>query len=145
MARRALAPGALAALSAGALIAGCGGGGGDDELSKAEYIQRADQICRQANDEIEAAAKDVNLGNIRQFFTDTVIPKTEQELAKIRDLPIPAGDEETLNSIYDRVEDAIQKIKDDPSALSQIRSGDLAPGVAKDSRAYGFKVCGAGT
>jgi hypothetical protein len=133
----------VAALAGGVLIAGCGDGD-DETLTKEEYIQRADQICQESNDEIEAAAENVDFTDLPKFINETVLPKLEESIAKIRELPIPAGDEETLNSIYDRVEDAIQKFKDDPASLSDLASGKIAPGVEKDSRAYGFKVCGAG-
>jgi len=134
----------VAALAGGLLIAGCGGGD-DETLTKEEYIQRADQICQEGNDEIEAAAEDVELQDLTKFITETVVPKTEEQIAKIRELPIPEGDEQTLNSIYDRVEEAIQKFKDDPGSLADLASGNIAPGVEEDSRAYGFKVCGSGT
>lgn len=39
----------LAVLVGASVIAGCGGGGGDKELSRKEFVAKADAICKDAN------------------------------------------------------------------------------------------------
>ncbi len=48
--------GAVVALAAVALAAGCGGGGdgGGDRLTAEEFVQQADAICADANEQIDA-------------------------------------------------------------------------------------------
>ena len=96
---------ALLALAASvALVAGCGGGGGD-RLSKEEYIAAADKICAEANSSIDA------LGEPTEATFDDYIAQAEkiarEQLDKLRALKPPGEDEATLNKAYDLIEQQI--------------------------------------
>jgi hypothetical protein len=140
-------------LIGGALLAGCGGG--DDSsstaaaLTKAEYLKQGNEICRQAAHEINTKAQ-AEFGNqppskqeFSTFITDTALPISEQEISDLRDLPPPAGDEDTVNGIYDAANEGLAKIKDDPILASQ---GDDAGGAFTESnklaKDYGLTTCG---
>jgi len=58
--------GAIGALAALLLAAGCGGG--DDRLSQSEFQQKADAICQKSRNEIQSAAKGVNtLSGLKKY------------------------------------------------------------------------------
>jgi hypothetical protein len=107
------------------LGAGAGAGcGGDDEepLSKAEYIKQGDAICKKAQAE---GKKDRR--------------RSEALLEELRDLPAPEGDEDTLNGIYDGIEEGLEKIEDNPTILlSEDNPFEKASQEAED---YGFEEC----
>lgn len=141
---------ALLALAASvALVAGCGGGGGD-RLSKEEYIAAADAICAEANASIDALAEPTE-----ETF-DEYIAKAEEisreQLDKLRALKPPADDEATLNRAYDLVEQQIalavgasEALKSQDQAEIDRISAEIdtlnaeADKIAND---YGLKECG---
>lgn len=141
---------ALLALAASvALVAGCGGGGGD-RLSKEEYIAAADAICAEANSSIDA------LGEPTEETFDDYITKAEEisreQLDKLRALKPPADDEATLNRAYDLVEQQIalavkasEALKNQDQAAIEKASAEIdtlnaeADKIAND---YGLKECG---
>jgi hypothetical protein len=138
------------ALLGGMLLAGCGG---DDDsssteatLSKAAYLKQGNAICKQTNDELDAAVSK-EFGNqqpsqqqIEQFATETVVPTIDDEISQLRALPAPSGDEETVNAIYDAAQEGIDSVKDDPSVLAQDNPAAFkkADQLARD---YGLATC----
>jgi hypothetical protein len=153
------------------VVAACGG---DEALSKDEYIAQGNAICEDTNAQLEAIISEsvaelpdeftpdefaeVLVGDFVDHFTAAI----EGQLADLRDLAAPEGDENLLASFYDEVEavlGAINQLADaaaagDPAAIEQLTS-DEDPGhgglpvVAMafddvDMRAieYGLTVCG---
>jgi hypothetical protein len=139
---------ALAAvLAAGAIAAGCGGGDDNDSstsgLTKAEWIAKADAICQQGDQQIEAAARQA-FGNqkptaaaVQQFATGTALPNTQSQIDKIKALGAPSGEEDQVNEILDTVQADIDKAK----AAGDIENNTFADGNAL-AKQYGLKVCG---
>jgi hypothetical protein len=136
---------ALAALLASSIlvVAGCGG---DDEPSaptKAEYIAEADAICRDGQAEFEAIVKDlpnsVDAPESQAAITDEIVPLYRDEIEQLRSLTPPEGDEETTAAIFDAVENGLDEVEADPSALDQAGTFEEANTLAND---YGFEVCG---
>jgi hypothetical protein len=124
------------------LGAGCGG---DDSPSKDEYVAQADAVCRDADDalnqEIQEAfgAKPPTERQIVAFSESNAIPNLEGQLADLRALTPPEGEEETLTRIYDTLEEAIAQIKEDPAS-------DTVPPALEEARKqakeFGMVVCG---
>ena len=138
---------ALTALVAlGVIAAGCGSSSDDSStssLTKAEFIAKADAICQQGNQDIEAAAKQ-QFGNqkptaaeVQQFVTQTALPSTQSQVDKIKALGAPSGDEDQVNHILDTVQADIDKAK----ASGDIENSSFADGNAL-AKQYGLKVCG---
>jgi hypothetical protein len=135
--------------------------------SKRDYIVQADTICGRTTQRIETEAE-VGLGidssdftvkpsgeivfkpgrapsaaRVQRFGTEVVVPALRDQLADLRGLTPPRGDEETVAEIYDTAEQGLETLAADPTAfndrafvrrqLSQARS--LA-------RRYGFFDCG---
>jgi ABC-type lipoprotein release transport system permease subunit len=135
-----------AALALGAIGAGCGSSGDDSstsDLTKAEWIAKADAICQQGNQAIEQAAQQ-QFGNLKptaadlqQFASGTAIPNTQSQIDQIRALGAPSGDEDQVNKILDTVQGEIDQAK----ASGDLENSTFAEGNAL-AKQYGLKVCG---
>lgn len=133
------------------VVAGCGGVESNEtsptEISKAEFISQADAICQESNAAIEGEIESTFGGGAKpskqqetEFVTETIIPSIEGDLAKIGDLPIPAGEDEAITQFLDDAEAGVSEAKDDPEGFPK-----SAPSLGKSSEeaaAYGLKVCG---
>jgi len=147
---------------AGILFAtGCGGsdnstttganGAQGAALSKQQFIAQADGICTQGNQAINAAAQKAFGGGkpssqqIQQFAQATLVPQTQEDLTAIKALPAPSGDEDQINAIVNAAQEGLDKIKSDPSLLTQGKdAGGAFTQANKLATAYGLKVCGGG-
>src|SRR3954447_21073359 len=153
---RRLATSLVLLFAGAALLAGCGGGGGGGDttttatgpLTKDAYVVRADQICAQGTLAIGQAGRE-QFGSSQptqdeaiQFGQDTVVPSLEDTLTKLRALQAPSGDEATTSAIYDALEQAIGKLKQDPSLFVQSGQGGAFDRANRLAQAYGFKQCG---
>ena len=152
-------------------VAGCGG---DDALSKDEYIAQANAICEDTYTHLEAVFAESVADLPAEFtpeefadvlvggFLDQYTAAIEDQLADLRALAAPEGDEILLASFYDEVEavlGAIDQLADaaaagDPTAIEQLTARE-DPGHSGlpvvsaafedvDMRAmeYGLTVCG---
>jgi hypothetical protein len=150
----------IAALLAGALLAaGCGGGGGDSTTTnattttsqvptKADYIVRGDRICAEGTYKIGNAARmefgagQPTAAQVESFTLQTVVPVFQEQLAALRALPPPAGDEKKVAAIYDALQKGIAQISANPSVFTQPNAGGVLAEASRLARAYGFKQCG---
>jgi hypothetical protein len=136
---------ALAAMLALVLIAaGCGGG--EDHLTKAEFLKQGNAICRKGNHDIEGTAKK-QFGNqrpspsqLKKFATGTLIPSVQSQIDQIRDLAAPSGDEDKVNAILDEAQGALDKGKKDPIILVSEKN-DPFNKANKLAKSYGLTVC----
>jgi hypothetical protein len=100
----------LAGISAAGLLvlAGCGGGGDEAEpLSKSEWIEQADEICAQADEDIEALGDPTTLDEIGEL-TDEASGISRDALADLRALRPPEEDQATVDQMLDLVEQQIE-------------------------------------
>jgi putative heme degradation protein len=136
-----------ALLAAGLLAAGCGGG--DDNLTKAEFTNQADAICKKGNQEIDKAAKQVftskqapSKAQFEKLVNDTLIPNTQSQIDQIRDLNPPSADEDQVNALLEEAQSALDEVKQDPTVLQSNKDPfKKANQLAND---YGLKACGNG-
>lgn len=142
------------------LVAGCGGDSDTGTTSaaplpKAEFIKRADAICAQHLEETrtkflaygksvakagETAAE--REGHIAVVAETIVAPELRQEIADIRALGVPEGDQGKVEAILVAIEGGITKVIAQPRRAVE-GSGALEP-AGRLARAYGFQVCGTG-
>lgn|GEM_PF-1016012 len=147
-----------AALTVGALLlAGCGGGSGED-LSKSDYIAKADAVCAKYStksasleNQFNQALKGSDLEAAAQDFEDQAADVTAM-LDELETLTAPAADQATVDQIIalgrKRVDVAEQ-------AADAIASGDKETMIASGKKAsvlageyfeladgFGFKACG---
>ncbi len=143
---------ALAAVGA-ALASGCGGGGSSSSttaaLTKDEFIAKADAICKQGNQDVNAEAKKTfsqgqqpSQQQVTQFVNDALIPSIQSQVDGIRALTPPAGDEDTINAMLDDVESALDQAKQDPASV--VSGGGTFAKANQEAQAYGLRECGKG-
>ena len=137
---------------AGAVAAGCGGD--DDEgPSKAEYVRQANAICKKFNDQVERQAQRVFAGirdeseltatKARGFFEDA-LPHYDKQIADLRKLDPPEGDEDTVKRIYDIGAEEGRKIRSSLDSDREVRrmvTGSVTPRFQRASADYGLGTC----
>ncbi len=137
------------------LLAGCGGG--DDEettteaLNKAEFIVQGDEICTEADKEIEAGANafaeenEIDTANptdkqSEEVVLEVFVPSVREQAEAIDELGAPAGDEAEVEAIVASLEAASDELEDDPSLL--FGSDNPMAEASELAVDFGFTVCG---
>jgi hypothetical protein len=137
------------------LVSGCGSSSSSTNssstsataLTKPEFIAKADAICKQGNQVINAAGNKIFSGGkpsksqVTQFVTATIIPSIQTEVDSIKALTPPAGDSDQINQLLTDVQSSIDKAKQNPELLASKNSSVFAQ-ANKEAKAYGLKVCG---
>jgi hypothetical protein len=135
--------------------------------SKRDYIVQADTICANVQQSIETDAEatfrissnDFTVtpegeivfkpgrrpsdARIEAFGAETVVPAFRRQLADLRALTPPSGDEATVDEIYAAADRGIDALEADPSLFtdSDAVRAELAE-ARRLGRAYGFFDCG---
>jgi hypothetical protein len=135
------------------VISGCGGGG-NDQVTAAELVQKADAICaKERSSFARIQAHPPPNASVAADQTDELIKATEDANSQLRDLKPP----EELQSSYDRYLEARHRFidqmsrgKDAAQDQDSAAYGAAQAAVARDAperrklaRALGFKVCSA--
>lgn len=140
----------VATLSLGLVLSACGGGGSTTAtISKAEFLKQGDAICKDGNEQIEAAAErqfPKSSGRPSQaeqvkFATQTVIPNIQHQIDAIKALGAPEGDEATVETITSEAQSALDEAKKDPTVLTSNGPGPFAK-ADKFTNSYGLTACG---
>jgi hypothetical protein len=143
------------------MLAACGGsagpddagGGGESGLSKAEYIEQGDDVCRrldEAGQSVVVPPQEAPLPAHARFLEDVlaeVVPARDEFVA----LDAPDGDEAAKerfdaywNGVVSHLEDALAAAEADDRAEYDRLLGELEAdeALAEDLKDYGFEVCG---
>jgi hypothetical protein len=138
----------IAILTVGLVAAGCGGG--DGNLTKAQFIKQADAICKKAHDQFEKAFNQTFSANqqpskaqLSKFAENTLVPGVQGQIDEIRDLNPPSADQDQVDAIIDAVQRGVNKIKADPTSLAPDVRGDPLGKGHRLAREYGMKECAA--
>jgi hypothetical protein len=146
-------------LAVGLIAAGCGDDGDESSdtgtdtvataLTKEEFLAQGNAICKQGAVEIEGAAEQLfgsgqpTPEQLETFANDTLIPGIRDQIDQIRALAPPEGDEEKVNSMLDKAEDAVAELEANPQ--SAFREGnDPFAEVNRELAAYGLTTCAEG-
>jgi hypothetical protein len=147
-------------VASAALVAGCGGGGEETAEAtptptKAEFIRKADSICKNAREKIV----NVSLPQLStldnepkaseeleyKLIATLLVPTLEKELADLRALGAPAGDEAKIEKILQLFEGAVEEAQTEPESYVQgdsYKEGVEHYGTAyKLALKYGMKEC----
>jgi hypothetical protein len=136
------------------LASGCGSSdsSGDAGMTKAQFIARADAICKESRDAINQAyasflkanAKRVSSAadeqnQVEGVVTTVLVPSFEQQVRQLRALPAPSGDEQEVAAMLDAVQHGLNGATQQPLKFA----GDAKRfGEAPDlARAYGLDGC----
>jgi hypothetical protein len=143
-----------ALLCATVFLAGCGsdddnGSGSADTkatIAKADFIQAADEACEARSDEMEkkgqrvfAEASGKSRNDVaKELIENVVAPGFEGEVADIRALEPPPGEEQQLEEILTAIENMVDRMRKDLAVGRNIpyrKTENLAA-------AYGLPACG---
>jgi hypothetical protein len=119
---------------------GAGSEAGGD--AKADFVAQANQICREAIEELsgqEPSGSDED--EIVAYITGVFVPSVRQQLDDIRDLGFPPGDEAELTELLDAADAALDEIEADAAGV--LASGEDPFAEVNDQlNAYGLTECG---
>jgi hypothetical protein len=134
------------------VLAGCGGSD-DSGPTKAEYITKADAVCKAGDDAGEKAttAAVTALGTesptpeqLTTIASSIVLPQLETQVASLKALEKPKDDADAIDAIYSELDKGIAAAKADPSVLASSEGGSNPfAGANEKAKAFGFKECGA--
>ena|SRR6188768_338991 len=125
---------------------------GDDDrtssdISKSEFVKKANSICAQGLKEKDAVVQ-AGLEELAQQkkqsrasleeLADEVLPTFHRLAGKLDSLPIPSGDEEKVNRFVEQLEAGLQEADENPSLLID---QDPLREAGATARAYGLQAC----
>lgn len=128
---------------------GCGDGdGGRDDVetpSRSEFAKQANAICVPANEELTEAVIEVfgadgepTASEGIRFTHEIWVPNLRDQIADLRALTPPAGDEALVGELLDGLEAATDKVSKNPAATA---TGPF-DAVTERWRDYGISACG---
>ena len=141
---------------------GCGGGSGDptSDITKAEFVKKADFICAdykrkrlaaaekeynpkqrqgshsigtKATEELEAELEEL----AEKLLQETTIPLVRTQHEKLEALGAPAGDEDKVEEMLDNMDQATDEIEDE--GFRGIIGGNQFDKFEKEAEKYGLK------
>lgn len=116
--------------------------GGNDSISKAEFITQANALCATFDGEMQVAQADVLTEDDQVVMIATVlVPKLRALMVDIRELGFPAGDEALIGGLVEQTEDELDVIAADPAALLT-STEDPFEEINAQLVEYGLTVCG---
>jgi len=140
----------ISALAVAVVAAGCGSSD-DDSLTKAEFTQQADAICKQGSEasqkEYVALLKDrvgeKNMtleAGLTQGGEEVLIPFYKTRAEELGELSPPSADEAQVAAIIEALEEGIEEGEENPDSIP---AGTPAIGrSSKLAAAYGLEECG---
>jgi hypothetical protein len=142
----------IALLAATVAMAGCGGGGGDDRLTREEFVSQADAICEEYEAKLDALGTPQNPDELADF-ADRALPIAEDGRAELGELRPPEELEDTYDAWLAQGDRAIRIVEDlrdaaedgDVSEIQRIaREAETADAEANRlAEQLGFEQCGA--
>lgn len=146
--------GAALALSALTLaLGGCGSGGeGTNALTKAQFLGKANAVCRKTyyriNQEYGVFShrnENTTTEAVRNREAERIVPPALNEaVRKIRALGAPSGEEERVDKILTTWEEGIKTGEEDPIALRGIEGKFAFEKAYEMLWGYGLTGCGGG-
>jgi hypothetical protein len=134
-----------------ATAVGCGGDGGGERLSRAEFVARADAICQKYEARLDALGQPTNVDELRSF-ADRALPIAKDGREELGDLNPPEDLEDTYDAWLEQGDDAIEIVErlrdaaeDGDQAEIQEIAQDAQRADAESNRLageLGFEQCG---
>lgn len=144
---RALAVSAMAIMLVGV---GCGDSG-SDSLSKAEFVEQGNAICKAGEEAsnagvtafIKAESKKypgntLNKKGEEKMIVEGAVPPIEKMVKELSELGAPSGEEKSVNAIITGFEEGIAEVKKDTSVAF---TGDPFGKPNEAAKKYGLTSC----
>ena len=127
-----------------ALGVGCGGGSSGND--KADFIAKAEQICKRSAAQLNLTITQkfgpgATKADLVQFTKTVALLNIEGQLQEIRALPQPSEDRTVLNRYYSEFEHGIAEVKRDPELVVRSSVPAAFRHADKLARAYGISSC----
>jgi hypothetical protein len=125
---------------------------GSKSVVKADYVTKAEALCRAANKKFDAiAAPGASLASLGKYF-DAILVVSNKLEADLKALPAPPGDEAAVNEFVAAFDALLAKAKDmsaaakanNPKLVAALSDEVDVANTAANAKldAYGLKVCG---
>jgi hypothetical protein len=145
---------ALLACGLTAILAGAGCGGGEKgtsaSIGKAQFVKRANAICTKRADEMHsdfvAFSEEKNdnpspsTAEYEEFVSEVVEPNLREQIAELRALGTPNGDDGRTEALYAAVEDSLKKAKERPELITTQNQAIFGEAI-KLANDYGLTAC----
>lgn len=118
-------------------------------LSKAQFIKQGNVVCEKAHhpDKFEAAFRGFRSKGLSEreaaieALKVAIVPITEAQIAAIRKMGAPAGDEEAIETALDAQQQAVDKFKTVEPAEAGENPLEYFAGATKQLEGYGLNAC----
>lgn len=138
-------------IAAALVVAGCGGGGSSSSstpaLSKAQYVKKANAICKKSQQEREAQVNELaeevkpgaDPGELpKKGLVEAVIGPLGNMVDELAALPAPEGDEEKVEEIVEGYRKPVEEIEEEESVAF---NGELFHEADEKALKYGIENC----
>lgn len=139
---------------------GCGGGSGDTtpDITKAQFVKKADFICADSKQKRTDAAKELNqkqrqgthiVGSkayeelqaelrviAEKLLRETFFPLMRTQQKELEALGAPAGDEEKVEQMLDNLDQAVDEVEEE--GLRGLIGGDQFDQFEEEAAGYGL-------
>jgi len=128
-------------------IAGCGGGGSDETLTKAEFTKQANAICKKSADRrnkvisdfVQQADPKDDPEKQQEELVQAALPTYETAAQQIDELAAPEGDDKKVQEIVEAMEGAVKRAEADPQTALVTNAAFKKPDQLAES--YGLDDC----
>jgi hypothetical protein len=138
-----------------ALLIGCGDDDGipTGDVSRADYMVRADAICAARNRKLQkdanryfrqfglTPAEEPSVEQFATFTEEILVPNVQGQIDRLRELEAPEADAERIEAIYDAAQEAVDGLAEHPASFG--RDSDPFGETNRLARAYGLEACAA--
>jgi len=128
------------------VAAGCGGGGSDETVTKADFVRQGNAVCGKWQQARTSAFSEVNqkfkppiTQAKREKAVLIVLKPYEDAIQGLKELDPPAGEEEKVEAMIKSMEEGWAQAQADPGSL--ISSGVAFAKSNKLLEDYGLKEC----
>ena len=135
--------GAVTAVWFGAFMVASAVAGDSDRLSKSEFLARGNAICAAGTQKMDQAGaafftREPTPTQVAAFAAAVAVPTAQAEIDQLRALKAPTADEATVAALLDKAQQAVDRVRADPTLLGRDNGSDEANALA---RAYGLTAC----
>jgi hypothetical protein len=133
-------------------VAGCGGDSDSESqpttLSKAQYIKRADEICKKTEKRQRKLLTQYSIKNngtpetpqtTEKVISYAALPPVQEEIDELKKLPAPEEEAAKAKAYIESLEKGLEAAEREPGTL--LAEPGAFSKAEEASRAFGFKTC----